>query len=279
MKSLAERAHVWSTHEKARLVLRAVLEELDRNRVPVLPVKGILTARLLYADPSDRPIQDIDLRVRPEDLALVRRAGERAGWRVQDASRAYNHLSFTIDGLLVELEGHVGPRGMSSLTVAEMLDRARLCEAPFGFEHLQPELHDHFLLMVVNAFKDKMFEALERALRDLELFAARPDFDPLRLAALARGSDLATLTSIAATWMVEERNDAHWGEVVRALGRPPRPVYAMLMKRVLHRGSRTSGDRAGLTTRLLTRAASDSRLRQIGATWTMVRWVAERHRA
>jgi hypothetical protein len=272
MKSLAARAHVWSTHERARSVLRIVLEELDRARVPVLPVKGVLTARLLYSDASERPIQDIDLRVRPEHLPLVRCAGERAGWQLEEVSRAYDHLSFSVDGFLVELEGHVGPRGMSSLPVAEMLERARVSEAPFGFRHLQPELHDHVLLMVVNAFKDKMFEALEGALRDLELFAACPEFDPQRLAALARGSDLATLTTIAATWMAEERHDARWGEVVRVLGPAPRPVYATLMKRVLH------GGHGGLMTRVLTRAASDSRLRQIQATWIMARWVAERHR-
>jgi hypothetical protein len=276
MKSLAERARVWSTHEKARSVLRAVLQELDRARVPVLPVKGVLTARLLYADPSQRPIQDIDLRVRPEQLSLVRRAGERAGWQVKEASRAYDHLSFSVDGLLVEFEGHVGPRGLSSLPVSELLERARICEAPFGFRHLQPELHDHVLVMIVNAFKDKMFGALEGALRDLELFAAMPEFDPQRLAVLARGSGLATLTTIAATWMMEERHDARWGDVVRALGRPPRPLYAMLMKNVLRNDA---GRRVGLATRTLTRAASDSRLRQIHATWIMARWLAERHRS
>ena len=276
MKSLAERARVWSTHEKARSVLRVVLQELERARVPVLPVKGVLTGRLLYADPSERPIQDIDLRVRPEDLPRVRRAGERAGWQVKEASRAYDHLSFAVDGFLVELEGHIGPRGLSSLPVSELLERARICEVPFGFTHLQPELHDHVLVMVVNVFKDKMFEALEGALRDLELFAALPEFDPQRLAALARGSDLATLTTIAATWMMEERHDARWGNVVRALGRPPRPVYAMLMRSVLRRNPHR---RVGLATRMLTRAASDSRLRQIHATLLMACWFVERHRS
>ena len=61
---------VWhrARHEHARLALERVLATCRDGGVQVLPVKGILTAYLFYRDPGLRPIQDIDLRVRPRDL-------------------------------------------------------------------------------------------------------------------------------------------------------------------------------------------------------------------
>ncbi len=179
---------VWqrARHEHARLALEQVLRGCRHEEVEALPVKGVLTARLLYTDPGQRPIQDVDLRVRPADLSRVLALGHRAGWRLVSRSRAYGTLGFDVLGFLVEFESHVGPPGLCALPVDAMLRRATEQSSAWGLPHLQPELHDHAVLLCVNVFKDKLVDALPWAVRDLEYVARFPGFQPERLAALPR---------------------------------------------------------------------------------------------
>ena len=58
-------------HQHAQVVLEQVLGVCRSNGIDVLPVKGVLTAHLWYADPGERPIQDVDLRVVPGELQRV----------------------------------------------------------------------------------------------------------------------------------------------------------------------------------------------------------------
>ncbi|MGH7269617.1 MAG: nucleotidyltransferase family protein [Polyangiaceae bacterium] len=253
-----ERAH----HEHARLVLGRTIETCRSGGVDVLPVKGVLTARTFYADTGERPIQDIDLRVRPRDMRAVREIGERAGWRLLSESRAYHTLSFDVLGFLVEFECHVGPPGLCGLRVEDMLQRSLPCTEPFGWPHLQPELHDHALLFCVNVFKDKLIEAMPGAVRDLELVAEHPGFSAGRLVALARDSGSANIVWIVAEWLAKTRGAERWRAVCDALGRsPPRPFYTFLFngaiqaspppRQVLRVLARVGSDRGGAQVRAL----------------------------
>src|SRR5580693_4401126 len=58
----------WIQHEYATEALRATLALLERERIATLAVKGVVLARSLYADMAERPMVDIDLRVRPRDF-------------------------------------------------------------------------------------------------------------------------------------------------------------------------------------------------------------------
>ena len=234
--------------------------------IDVLPVKGVLTAHLLYADPGLRPIQDVDLRVRPEDLDRVRLLGERAGWRLVSRSRAYGTLGFDVLGFLVEFETSVGPPGMCALRVDDMLRRATPQSGSLGVSHLQPELHDHALLLCVNAFKDKLVDALPWAVRDLELLPAQEGFSATRLAALAKGIGATALLWIVAGWVARTRGAAGWEKVRDELGRSaPRPIYTALFEQAL-RGTLPGGDWLRV---VLARANADRRAERIRALGTL----------
>jgi hypothetical protein len=255
-----ERLRHRARHEHARVVLEQVVAACDEGGIAVLPVKGVVTGRLFYADPGERPIQDVDLRVRPRDMAAVARVGCSAGWRVVSRSRAYETLSFAVEGFLVEFECHVGPPGLSGLRVDDMLRRAERSESG-----LRPELHDHALLLCVNAFKDKLVEATRGAVRDLELLPAQPSFDPARFAALAAEARTATIAWIVATWLAEERRAQGWRAVRAHLGAgAPRPAYARLFGTAIRspRWPRTA-------LRLLARAGGDSPRQRARAAWTL----------
>jgi hypothetical protein len=242
-----------------------VLDGCRDGGVDVLPVKGVVTAHLFYPDPGQRPIQDVDLRVRPEDLSRVRAIGQRSGWRLVSRSRAYGTLAFDVLGFLVEFESHVGPPGLCALRVDDMLRRATAQTGPLGLAHLQPELHDHALLLCVNAFKDKLVDALPGAVRDLELLTGYEGFSAEKLATLATEIGAATLLRIVAAWMAQMHGAVAWDEVRGQLGRSaPRPVYTSLFERALR--ARPPG-RGWL--RILARAGADRPAQRLQALGTL----------
>ena len=253
-----------AVHEHARAVLGDVLAACGRAAVDVLPVKGIVTAYTLYPDPGLRPILDVDLRVRPGDLGRTARMAEQAGWRLLGRSIAYRTLSFDVRGFLVEFEAHVGPPGLCDLTVDAMMARAMLCAGPFGTPYRQPEIHDHALLLCVNAFKDKLIEARPAAVLDLEIIAEAPGFSDERFVDLARASSAATLVWLVACWLADSRGSARWAALRDRVGpHAPRASYAVLFQRAI----RTRSPSRALL-RVLARAGSDrpaARIRAMGA--------------
>jgi hypothetical protein len=252
-------------HAHARLALATVLDGCARSGIDVLPVKGVLTAHLFYRDPGERPIQDVDLRVRASDLAAVEQAGRRQGWRLLSRSWAYRTLSFDVLGFLVEFESHVGPPGLCGLRVDDMLRRAHRSSAPLGLAHLQPELHDHAVLLCVNAFKDKLIDAVPGAIHDLELLPSQAAFDPARFVRLVVESHVATIAWVVAHWLVEVRHASGWTGLRERLGHVlPRGRYARLFSRTIRR---RAPPRQAL--RVLARAGSDLFGRQIGALCVM----------
>jgi hypothetical protein len=67
--------------------LRDALDALARDRVAVTVLKGMHTARRYYPEPGVRPMNDIDLLVRPRGRRDAERALERAGWRRGERQR------------------------------------------------------------------------------------------------------------------------------------------------------------------------------------------------
>jgi hypothetical protein len=188
-------------HEHARLALEVVLDACRHDGIDVLPVKGVLTARLFY-------------------------------------------------------------RG---LPVDDMLRRARASTAPLGVPHLQPELHDHAVLLCVNAFKDKLIDAMPGAIRDLELLPAQEDFEADRFVALAGESGVSTIAWIVANWLVETGRSVAWRGLRDALARvSTRRRYARLFNCAI--ASRVP-PRSVL--RVLARAGADRPGSQVGAVCVM----------
>lgn len=236
--------------------LHAVVDLCAKENIDVLPVKGVITGRFLYDDVSERPLSDVDVRVRPRDLGRLLVAGRRAGWGVIRVQRAYANVVFDVCGRMVDVEGTVGPPGLCGLSVDAMIARSSF-DASLGFGHRVPELHDHALLLCVNVFKDKLVSASSHAISDLTRIAGVAPFEPRRLAALAQATGAATLVWIVADWLARERAAEPWRLVRGALHPPPRPRYAALFRRWTEDGGAGS-----LRLRLLVRLAHDSKTRR-----------------
>jgi Uncharacterised nucleotidyltransferase len=253
-------------------ILREVTARCEAAAVPVLPVKGVVTSRLLYADIAERPITDVDVRVRPGDLATVRRIASAAGWPCLRVAQTYHNLTYGFGVLSLDVEGSVGPPGLCALEVSAMLARAERREIAPGLRVLVPEVHDHAVLLTVNAFKDKIATAPPWALVDLERIVVHPDFRREEFVSRVRGARVTTIAWIVAGWLESVRGDPAWG-AIRALLESRaalRRGYARLLERRLAEGHPDS-----LSVRLLTRAGADTRRMQIEAVLRAAAWSVE----
>jgi hypothetical protein len=247
------RTLIWFDHQRAARALEAVLAVAAPEGIPILPVKGAILAHTIYADPGERAIADLDIRVRRADRRRLLSLCRARGWPTVIGSNQWGTFDVEIATMLVEVETSVGPPGVCAVSVEEMLARASTTTAGFGFSHLEPELHDHALLLCVNVFKDKIRHAVPSALGDMVRIAAQPGFDPARMAALARQARLRAAVWLIAHWAATSGGSTPWGAVRDMLGSsPPRPLYLGAYRALM--ASRRS---SGLIFPILARAASD----------------------
>jgi len=155
-----------------------------------------------------------------------------------------------------------------------MLTRAAPLELGRGVTVLVPEIHDHVVVLIVNAFKDKVRTASAGGLADLERIVRHQDFRTDVLAERVVRSRIATMSWIVASWLESQRSSRKWGAVRMAIeGRSTvRRTYSKAFWHLVTRHPSTA-----LTLRLLARAAADDRLMQAQALLSALAWEMEMH--
>ena len=255
----------------AREVWQEVRSTFTGAGIPCLPVKGLVTARWLYADPAEREISDIDVRIRPRDRQRARQVGLDRGWQLAFESRVYAQLQFTVGGLDVDVECSVGPPGYVRLPVDTLLERASPSSQP-GLTELGPLLdpYDHAVLLVVNAVKDHLVDASAWALEDLRRVIRLPDFEHEAL--VHRAADVGALGMLLSTARYLGRDDAAWLDLTaRIEGRDHPRLHPALFDVLVRRG----GPRWAL--RIGARLGPDEALRSLTSLLRALAWEAEQH--
>jgi hypothetical protein len=211
----------WIWHTLAPQVLGQVARAFETAQIPVLLVKGVLTARILYDDVAARPISDIDLRVPRRFYRAAVEVARARGWTPETEAPRLWEAVLKVDGWEVDIECTVGPPGLCGLTVDDVLRRAERRVEPFGFAHWQPDLNDHALILVLNAFKDGL-RVMPWALEDLLRIVRHERFDRYVLVARAREGGVASALWIVADWLAEMHGVPEWRAVRERVGaRPP----------------------------------------------------------
>jgi hypothetical protein len=267
-----QRAATWVLQEVAVGILRDVVARCSASSIEFLPVKGVVTSRLLYDDVADRPLTDVDIRIRARDFPAFRRMAAQAGWREVGRALTYRIVVYGFRGLSLDVEAVMGAPGLCALTVDTMLKRASLVELAPGLRLRVPEIHDHAIVLVLNVFKDKLPAASGRAVSDVERIARHPQFRGPTFARRAVEARTATLSWLVAHAM-ELRGSEAWGEVRRELDRSGhvRYAYARWVER-LNRGP----DPESTWLRVLSRLAADSPLMRAEALVGAAAWELER---
>lgn len=262
----------WLLQNEGAEVLRKVLPRCEEAQIAALPVKGVVTSRCLYDDVAERPITDVDLRIRPRDLARFRRAAAASGWNCVRVARSYGNLIYDFGTLSLDVEAYVGPPGLCSLSVDEMLGRSQRQEIVPGLWTRVPELHDHAVLLTVNAFKDKIVTAAPWAIADLERVVLQPQFRRDVFIERLRQSHATTLAWIVADWMESSRKNEHWAAIRLAIesSTKVRRLYGWLFQRQL-----AIAHRAPMSLRLMARAGADTHFMQGEALVRALAWSAE----
>jgi hypothetical protein len=261
---------MWALHVAARSTLIAATRVLDRAHVPFLVVKGAVTAYSLYPDPSERPLGDVDIRIRPQDFRRSARAFDGAGWSVSDWKPDYGAFIADLRGVSVDVESVIGAPGLCAMSIEEMMSRAT--RGPSGADFQVPEVHDHAVLLCVNIFKDKFVHATPWGIEDTRRIGESRGFDADRFVARARQARIACIAWIVADWMVRETDSAAWARVKDRLGgaRAPRPSYAWAFRKLQERAP------SSLATRILARLAADEPKMRIEGIWAAARLKSSR---
>jgi hypothetical protein len=225
----------WMRHKVAPSRLRTVCEAFEAKGVAVLPVKGIVTAHLLYDDVAARPLLDIDLRIRRNDFHTAMGIARRLRWNPQIASPVLWTAILKVEGFEVDVEATLGLPGLCALRVEDVLARASDHTDPFGFPHLQPSFEDHALILVLNAFKDGL-RPQPWAVEDLRRIVHHPRFDRSALVERAREGRVESALWIVSDWLAEQNGAVAWRAVRERIGdRPPsrrvRTAYSWLQGR------------------------------------------------
>ena len=186
--------------------LLRLLGELNRAGVPVIPLKGSFLAHELYGDLALRPMSDIDLLVRPEDVprsdAVLRATGcIRATEQGADYHTSYVTRDGGDAGVVVELHHHLAERHTARLDIRSVWASA----SRIGWEGREiwtMALPDLFLYLCLHAAKDGL--ASLRSLLDIVLVAERCR-DTLPWGALVHTVQAAGIRNPVYTTLAEAR--------------------------------------------------------------------------
>ena len=176
--TLAERSRsclAWNL--RLRHELLRLLDRFNKAGIPVMPLKGLYLADLLYEDSSLRPTSDLDLLVRVQDLETSQQILEEAGCTklADEEQGAEYHVSYvTTDGraghVLIELHLDLGENHVAGLEIESVWRSA----APITWEDRTiwaMALPDLFLYTCLHAVKDGL--ASIRSLLDITLLLER----------------------------------------------------------------------------------------------------------
>ena len=165
------RLHAGIVARSARLVqeLGQIVAALDGAGVECLVYKGPAQAAQVFGDALARSFQDLDLLVRPGDLARARQVLLAAGYRrlhpetggtpqaVLRRSECDESFVHTQRDVPVELHWSVVPPYFSVPLGTDSLFNGRVPVALGGYQVLAPQVPDLLLLLALNGTKDGWF--------------------------------------------------------------------------------------------------------------------------
>ena len=245
----------WVAQMAAARALRAIIDVASKAAVELVAVKGAVTSFLLYDDVSERPLGDVDVRIRPTDRVVLRNAALTKGFQVLEDGGPYDKLTLAFGDIAVDVECHVGAPYMTAMTVDDLLRAAVTVRHPQGFAVRVPDTAHHAFVLAVNCFKDKLADVTPWAREDTKRIVLVSDFSVERLVKVAREARAHTLLYLVAEHFAGrgplDPSSVVWKEVCGTLEKGTRRGYVAAYHTLEPRA------RAGALFRALTRVASD----------------------
>ncbi|HKO91726.1 MAG TPA: nucleotidyltransferase family protein [Polyangiaceae bacterium] len=172
----------YATAVMAREVLRDVARVLELRGIRVMPLKGVLLQHLLYADPAERALTDVDVLVPEQDFEHAILALIEAGFQPLSVGKSLVECALRAPrGFTVDLHRQLFGRGRYRLSTDALFRRASRDESLLGVPLYIPDPYDTAAHLIGKFVTDQeRFDPLPR-LEELAAWAAHCSLDPVQL--------------------------------------------------------------------------------------------------
>lgn len=109
-----------------------VARQLAAHEIPLMPVKGALLQHWLYQDPSDRPLTDVDVLVRPEQLEKAAATLLREGYRHRARSTIGARVLETPFALALDLHPRLFDEARYRIPTSDLFARSSEDTSTYG---------------------------------------------------------------------------------------------------------------------------------------------------
>jgi hypothetical protein len=211
-----------ANHAASEAVLRDALRALHTTDVEVMPLKGVLLRRLVYDDPAERPVGDVDLLVRGRDVRRAHEALDAAGFEPiflepMERERSFRHRRL---GLLVDLHWQLFYDDYFDFDAEGLFARASHDATSFSTPVWRMSPLDLYAHVLVHAGFTAWVQPAPR-LYDIARVADRLHIDPSSAAAHLRAHGMAAFARYALRLAARHGDPAHPRAVLAALGDDP----------------------------------------------------------
>ncbi len=146
--------------------------------IPVMPVKGALLQHWLYDDPSDRPLTDVDVLVRPEDLEKAVETLQAGGYRRAACSTIGAVVLQTRFGLSLDLHPQLFDRLRYRFPTHEIFARSSEDETLYGASVRLPSALDAYAHLIGKFGSDHLDSRATGRMDEVARMSARLEASP-----------------------------------------------------------------------------------------------------
>ncbi len=239
LPALAQR---FATSVMAREVLRDVARVMADERIAVMPLKGVLFQLLLYADPAERALLDVDVLVPQAEFERAVRALLQAGYQPRSAGQSMIECAlWSPRGMVVDLHRQLFSRGRYRLTTEAVFRRASVDERLLGVPLHLAHPHDTAAHLVGKFVSDHEGSDPVQRLEELRRWAERFSIDPWRFARHLSACGMARAGRYTLQRGVELTGHRFFSAALAALPADPfGRAYARLARRLMSELAPTS---------------------------------------
>lgn len=167
----------------AREVLRDTARALDARGIPLMPLKGALFQLILYDDPAERAISDVDVLVPERDFDAAIAALSAESFRVTKAGRSLIEVTLRSPrGLSLDLHRRLFSRARYRLDTEGVFQRATRDERLLGAPVYLADPYDTAAHLIGKFVSDHVVDERRPRLEELLRWVARSGIEPERLA-------------------------------------------------------------------------------------------------
>jgi hypothetical protein len=176
----------------AREILREAAQALTAHGIAVMPLKGVLMQQILYADPAERLVSDVDVLVPEADFWRAVALLVAAGFRPEKAGRSLIEVALRSDkGLSIDLHRRLFSPGRYALSTSSVFRRAHVDEQLFGTPVHIAHPHDTAAHLVGKFVSDHVTRDVDPRLAELLRWCEHCGIEPGRWARHLRDTGLA----------------------------------------------------------------------------------------